>query len=116
MTGSPRRARRLALVLAGAALAAAGAGGVLFTRFGSQVARDPGLTARNMEVLGKLLERARQAEAAGDRGSAIAAYRFIVEVVGRGDSVQLQEYVAAARAGLKRLGTEPYRRRRGDAP
>ena len=107
MTGSPRRARRLALVLAGAALAAAAGGGVLFTRFGSQVARDPGLTARNTEVLGKLLERARQAEAAGDRGSAIAGYRFIAEVAGRGDSVQFQAYLTAAHAGLKRLGSEP---------
>ena len=104
MTGSPRRARRLALVLAGVALAAAVAGGVLFARFGSQVAGDPGLTARNTEVLGKLLKRARQAEAAGDRAGAIAAYRFVAVVAVRGDSAQFQDYLAAARAGLKRLG------------
>ena len=45
--GSPRRGRRIALLLTAAVLVLAFAGAYLFARFGARLARDPGLTSRN---------------------------------------------------------------------
>lgn len=52
-----------------------------------------------------MLERGRVADKIGNRDKAIAAYRFVVDVWLRADSV-LQPYVADARARLKQLGAE----------
>ncbi|HYT05125.1 MAG TPA: hypothetical protein VEM13_09640 [Gemmatimonadales bacterium] len=95
--------RRLALLLGGVALALAAAGAFWFTRFASQVGRDPALVYRDSGTLDKLLKRASDAERAGDRGAAITAYRF-VEAVGQGGGPDVAPYVTAARAGLRRLG------------
>src|SRR2546426_12717791 len=78
--GSPRRGRRMALLLAAAVLVLAFAGAYLFARFGARLARDPGLTSRNARVLSTVLEQGRLAEARGDRASAVTAYQFIVSV------------------------------------
>src|SRR2546422_1727451 len=74
--GSPRRGRRIALLLTAAVLVLAFAGAYMFARFGAQLARDPGLTSRNARVLSKVLEQGRLAEARGDRASATTAYRL----------------------------------------
>jgi hypothetical protein len=103
---SPRRGRRIALLLTAAVLALAFVGAYLFARFGAQVARDPGLTSRNAPVLSKVLEQGRLAEARGDRASAVTAYRFIVSV-GTGGDTTLRVYIDAARAGLGRVGAAP---------
>lgn len=105
---SQRSSRRVALLLCGVALAAAAAGGLLFTRFAAHAHTDPGLSYRDPTTLTKVLKRARDAEASGDRSSAIAAYRF-VEAVGAGGQPELEPYMTAARAGLQRLGEEPRR-------
>src|SRR5437016_5043155 len=84
----PRRARRLGLLLAGATIALCAAGAAWFFRFAGQVQRDPGVVYRDPTTLDNLLKRANEAERAGGRASAIATYR----------------YVAAAQAGLRRLG------------
>lgn len=94
--------RRLALALAGVALVIAAGGAFWFTRFQSQVQRDPGFVYREPATLQQLLKRAGEAERAGDRGTAIAVYRFVA-AVGEGEG-ELAPYVAAARAGLRRLG------------
>ena len=78
-------------------------GALRITRFASAVRQDPGLVYRDPGTLDKLLKRGHDAEAAGDRGTAITTYRFVVAVGAGGDSA-LARYVAAARAGLKRLG------------
>ncbi len=103
--GSGRRARRVALLLAAGALLAAAGGGLLFVRFASRVASDPGFAYRNQATFEMILKQARAAEERGDRGGAIADYRFIVAVGARGDSV-LQRYIEAARAGLEQMGAE----------
>jgi len=78
--GSPRRGRRIALLLTAAVFVLAFAGAYLFARFGAQLARDPGLTSRNARVLSKLLEQGRLAEARGDQAS--AADRLSVHSLG----------------------------------
>jgi hypothetical protein len=88
----------LALVLA--------AGGALwFSRTEVRLRTDPGRSWRTPDVLDKTLARAEQAEHAGDRGAAVAAYRFVLAVGSGGDPV-IEPYVAAARRGLARLGVD----------
>ncbi len=100
----------MALVLAGAALVLAAGGALWFTRFASQVRRDPGLVYRDPGTLEKLLKRATDAERAGDRATAITVYRFVIAVGqrsgggGGGGETAVAPYVAAARAALTRLG------------
>jgi len=100
------RKRRVALALAAAALALAAGGAFWFTRFASELLRDPGAVYRETGTLDKLLKRGNDAERAGDRGTAITTYRFVI-AVGQGErahAAELAPYVAAARAGLRRLG------------
>ncbi len=99
----PRRARRVALLLVGASLVLAAGGALWFLQFASQVRRDPALIYREPATLDKLLKRANEAERAGDRATAITTYRFVM-AVGQGAGADLAPYVAAARAGLGRLG------------
>jgi len=99
----PRRARRVALLLVGASLLLAAGGALWFLQFASQVRRDPALIYREPATLDKLLKRADEAERAGDRATAITTYRFVM-AVGQGAGADLAPYVAAARAGLSRLG------------
>ena len=98
-----RRARRVALLLVGAVLILAAGGALWFTRFATHVRRDPALIYREPSTLEKLLQRANDAERAGDAATAITTYRFVLEV-GQGAGAELAPYVAAARAGLTRLG------------
>ena len=103
---SPSRGRRVALLLVGASLLLAAGGALWFLQFASQVRRDPALIYREPATLEKLLQRANDAERAGDRATAITTYRFVM-TVGRGvgeAGSDLAPYVAAARAGLSRLG------------
>src|SRR5438105_10338603 len=103
---SPPRARRVALLLVGASLLLAAGGALWFLQFASEVRRDPALIYREPATLDKLLKRANDAERAGDRATAIATYRFVM-TAGQGvgeASAELAPYVAAARAGLSRLG------------
>jgi hypothetical protein len=100
---SPRRARRLALLLLGVSLVLAAGGALWFLQFASQVRRDPALIYREPATLEKLLKRANDAERAGDSATAITTYRFVV-AVGQGAGAELAPFVAAARAGLSRLG------------
>src|SRR2546430_10552451 len=74
---SPRRARRLGVLLAGATVALGAAGAAWFFRFAEQVRRDPGVVYRDPTTLDNLLKRASEAEQAGDRASAIATDRFV---------------------------------------
>jgi hypothetical protein len=98
----------LALALSAAALALGGAGAFWLTRFARQVGHDPGLVYRDPGTLDKLLKRAGDAERAGDRATAISVYRFVLAVgvgpEGVARRLELAPYVAAARAGLTRLG------------
>ena len=98
-----RRARRVALLLASAVLILVASGAVWFRRFASRVRRDPALIYREPATLEKLLKRANDAERAGDAATAVTTYRFVL-VVGQGAGAELVPYVAAARAGLTRLG------------
>jgi hypothetical protein len=100
------RARRVAFCIALATLALAAGGALWFVRFASQVQRDPGLVYRDPATLEQLLKRANEAERAGDRATAIATYRFVATVGGeRGAGAgAVAHFVAAARAGLTRLG------------
>src|SRR2546430_13836624 len=104
--GTPRRGRRIALLLTAAVLVLAFAGAYLFARFGAQLARDPGLTSRNARVLSKVLEQGRLAEARGDRASAVTAYRFILSV-GAGALKKKRVCIAAPRALLVQAGGPP---------
>ena len=99
---SARRARRVALLLLGATLLVAAGGALWFTRYASHVQRDPALVYRDPATLEKLLQRANDAERAGDRATAVTTYRFVMAVA-QGGGVALEPYVAAARAGLTRL-------------
>jgi len=103
VSASPRRARRVALLLLGASLVLAAGGALWFLQFASQVRRDPALIYREPATLEKLLKRANDAERAGDSATAITTYRFVT-AVGQGAGAELAPYVAAARAGLNRLG------------
>lgn len=98
-----QRARRVALLLAGVIVILVASGAVWFRRFASQVRRDPALIYREPATLEKLLKRASDAERAGDAATAVTTYRFVL-VVGQGADAELAPYVAAARAGLTRLG------------
>jgi hypothetical protein len=100
---APARARRVAMLLVGATLVLAAGGALWFTRFASHVRRDPALIYREPATLEKLLKHANDAERTGDRATAITTYRFVL-VVGQGAGAELAPYVAAARAGLTRLG------------
>jgi len=75
---SPGRARRVALLLLGAALVLGAGGAMWFFQFASQVRRDPALIYREPATLEKLLQRANDAERAGDRATAITTYRFVM--------------------------------------
>ena len=97
------RGRRLGLILAAVALLLAGTGGFLFTRLAVRLRSDPGLTSRSPDVLQKVLKRARSAEQAGDRATAVTSYRFVL-AVGSGGDPRLEPYIAAARQALVRLG------------
>ena len=99
---NPRRARRLALALAGLSLVLAAGGALWFSRTEVVLQTDPGRSWRTPDVLDKMVARGDAAEHAGDRGAAIAAYRFLVRV-GSGGDPTLEPYIAAARRGLARL-------------
>jgi hypothetical protein len=97
----------VAFFIALATLALAAGGALWFVRFASQVQRDPGLVYRDPATLEQLLKRANEAERAGDRATAIATYRFVARVGGErgvGAGAAVAHFVAAARAGLTRLG------------
>jgi hypothetical protein len=95
----------VALLIALATLALAAGGALWFVRFASQVQRDPGFVYRDRATLEQLLKRANEAERAGDRATALTTYRFVAAVGGaRGAGPDVAPYVAAARAGLTRLG------------
>lgn len=98
-----RADRRVALILLGAALIAAAGGALWFARYAPRVQRDPALVYRDPATLEQLLQRANDAERAGDRGTAATTYRFVMAVA-QGGGVPLEPYVVAARAGLTRLG------------
>src|SRR5256885_15972275 len=82
MVAAPRRARRVALLLAGVTLALAAAGGGWFVRFAGHVQRDPGVVYRDPTTLDKLLKRATDAERAGDPATAIPTHRVGASVGG----------------------------------
>jgi hypothetical protein len=103
MPAEATTARRVALLLTGCVLLLAAGGAVWFVRFTGEVRRDPALIYREPATLDKLLKRAEEAERAGDRATAIATYRFVADV-GQGTTPELAPYIAAARAGLTRLG------------
>ena len=65
-----RADRRVALILLGAALIAAAGGALWFARYAPRVQRDPALVYRDPATLEQLLQRANDAERAGDRGTA----------------------------------------------
>lgn len=100
------RARRIGLALAALIIALTAAGGYLFMRSEARWSDDPGHSSRTPQVLDQMLARGEAAERAGDRGSAIAAYRFVLAVGSKGDP-GFEPYMAAARRGLGRLGVEP---------
>ena len=99
----PTPGRTTAIVLGSVAILLAGAGAFLFHRTESVLRIDPGRSTRTPEMLDKLLARADEAERAGDRGSAIVTYRFVIAVGAKGDS-ELMPYITAAERGLARLG------------
>jgi hypothetical protein len=103
-----KRAGRIGVFLAALALGLGLWGAITFQHTAERVRADPGLSYRTPESLDRMLARGEAAERAGDRGAAIAAYRFIV-AVGTGRNPDLQPYIAAARRALTRLGVEPQR-------
>jgi hypothetical protein len=103
-----KRGRRIGIFLAALALGLGFWGAITFQHTAERVRADPGLSYRTPEALDKMLARGEDAERAGDRGAAIAAYRFIV-AVGPGTNPELQPYIVAARRALTRLGVEPQR-------
>src|SRR5438094_8041340 len=98
---SPRRARRLGVLLAGATVALGAAGAAWFFRFAEQVRRDPGVVYRDPSTLDNLLQRPSEAAQARDRASAIATYRFVPAVPTGEDWAP---YAAAAPPALNALG------------
>ena len=101
-----KRARHIGILLALVALALGVWGATTFQHTAEQVRADPGVSYRTPESLDKVLARGEEAERGGDRGSAIAAYRFIV-AVGAGTNPELRPYIAAAQRALTRLGVAP---------
>jgi hypothetical protein len=96
------RKRLVALALVAAALVLAAGGAIWFTRFASQLGRDPGLVYRDPRTLETLLKRANDAERAGDRATAITTYRFVAAV---GQGAEGGQGIASDVApGLRRLG------------
>src|SRR5690348_3556783 len=91
---SPRRARRVALLVLSASLVLAAGGALWFLQFASQVQQDPALIYREPATLDKLLKRANDAERVGDRATAITTYRFVL-AVGQGAGAELAPYVVA---------------------
>jgi hypothetical protein len=78
-------------------------GGYLFMQSEAKWRADPGHSSRTPQVLDQMLARGEAAEKAGDRASAIAAYRFVLAVGAKQDP-EVEPYVAAARRALTRLG------------
>src|SRR2546429_8559186 len=74
---SPRRARRLGVLLAGATVALGAAGAAWFFRFAEQVRRDPGVVYRDPTTLDNLLKRASEAEQAEDPARPAPTHRII---------------------------------------
>src|SRR5207245_10290571 len=99
----PTRARRLGLLLAGATIALGAAGAAWFFRFAGQVQRDPGVVYRDPTTLDNLLNRANEAERAGDRASAIATYRSVAAV---GTGKECAPSGAAPQPGLRPRGAK----------
>ena len=91
MVGGPRRARRVALLLAGLTLALMAGGAWWFVRFAWRVRRDPGVVYRDPATLHNLLKRAGDAERAGDRATAITTYRFVASVGARAGTYHLKD-------------------------
>ncbi len=104
-TPNPRRARWLALALAGLSVVLAGGGALWFSRTQVVLQTDPGRSWRTPDVLDRMVARGETAERAGDRGAAVAAYRFVVRV-GSGGDPTFEPYIAAARRGLARLSAD----------
>jgi hypothetical protein len=104
-TPDPRRSRRLALALTGLSIVLAAGGALWFSRTEVVLHQDPGRSWRTPDVLDKMVARGEEAEHAGSRGAAIAAYRFVVRV-GSGGDPTFEPYIAAARRGLARLGAD----------
>jgi len=101
-----RSLRRVGIALGLVAVSMAAIGAFLFSRTQVVLTGDPGRSSRTPETLDKMLDRAEQAEKAGDRGAAIVAYRFVV-AVGAKDHPELEPYIEAALRGLARLGVPP---------
>src|SRR2546430_12121637 len=80
---SPRRARRLGVLLAGATVALGAAGAAWFFRFAEQARRDPGVVYRDPTTLDNLLQRASEAEQARGRGRRIPTHRLPPAAGGR---------------------------------
>ena len=104
----PRRAGRIGILLTVLALGLGVWGATTFQHTAERVRADPGLSYRTPESLDRMLARGEDAERAGDRGAAIAAYRFIV-AVGAGTNPELHPYIVAAQRALTRLGVGPQR-------
>src|SRR5260370_4213858 len=103
--GGPRRARRVALLIALVTLTLAAGGALWFVRFAGRVQRDPGLVYRDPATLQQLLKRANDAERAGDRATAITTYPFVAAVGGaQGAGPHVPPHLAPARGGLTPLG------------
>lgn len=98
-----RRTRVTGLLLGALIVALMVLGGRMFLRTERELSHDPGRSSRTPEVLDKMLARGEQAERAGDREAAIAAYRFVI-AVGAGGDPAIEPYIAAASRGLARLG------------
>ena len=105
---SQRRPRLLAVLLACLALVLAAGGGLWFSRTQVRMRMDPGRSWRTPDVLDRMIARGEAAEQAGDRGAAIAAYRFVL-AVGSGGDAAFEPYMAAARRGLARAGVDSQR-------
>src|SRR5256885_15251241 len=85
MVAAPRRARRVALLLAGVTLALAAAGGRWFVRFAGHVQRDPGVVYRVPATPDKRLHRATDPQRARGRATAITTHPSVASVgVGMG--------------------------------
>src|SRR5205085_10572172 len=76
----PRRARRVALLLASVTLALVAGTGWWFVRFASHLRRDPGAVYRGPTTLDRVLKPAACAERAGDRAPASTTLRSVAPV------------------------------------
>src|SRR5437588_13102075 len=98
----PRRARWVALLLAGVTLALVASGGWWFGRFASHLGRDPGVVYRDPTTLHSMPKRAGDAERAGDRATGITSYRFVAPLGDRAGA-EWAPFVAPARTALRLL-------------